>query len=146
MRRDDGACPVNEELAQVGIAALGNSQQALFAPGAVLAWRDPEPRRKAPAAVKDVRITDGGHRGARRKRTDPRNFGCPAACLVVSMPSSDARVQASDLLVQANELQAHRLQRLAQQRRRLGAVLGNEPRQRLLEAPPPRGHHQAKFG
>ena len=113
MRADHTARPVDEQGAQVALTALGNAQQALLAPGGVLSRGYAQPGREASARVEDLRIADGGHRGAGGEQPHAGHLRQAPARLVLAMPGADACLQLGDLLVQAKQLQPHGLERLA---------------------------------
>src|SRR5690606_13821874 len=104
MGAHNAPCAVDEELAQVRIAPLGDPEQAWLAPGAVLPRNHAQPGGKAPSVIKDMRISRGGNRSARRQGSNPGDLGYPLASLALAMPGADAAIELGDLLVQPQEL------------------------------------------
>src|SRR5215471_6177652 len=103
-RVDHRARPVDQERAQVYVAALADPTQRRFAPGAFVPRHHAEPGRYLPSILEALRIAQRGYQCARADRADAGNCFELAALLVVSMPERDLAFHFPDLLVQRFEL------------------------------------------
>src|SRR5439155_23032578 len=64
---------MDEEFAQIAIAAFANPQQARLTSSRVLAWHQTQPGSKLPAVFERAGIADGGHQGRRAQGPNPRD-------------------------------------------------------------------------
>ena len=65
---------MDQNLAEVHVAALADAEQLRLASGRVLAWDDAEPRSKVPAPTKGGAVADRRDDGRRHNRPDPGNL------------------------------------------------------------------------
>jgi hypothetical protein len=61
---------MNKQRAQIGVAALADSQQIRLSAGRVLLGQQAQPSRQLPAVRKILRIANRSNRGTGRDRTD----------------------------------------------------------------------------
>ena len=64
---------MHQALAQRGIAAFADAEQALLPARGMLAWHQPQPGGKLPAVREHAGIADRGHKGGRRSGANARN-------------------------------------------------------------------------
>jgi hypothetical protein len=67
-------CPVDEDLAQVDVAAFADAEQPCLASSRILPWHDTEPRSKVASLSKGCAVADGGNDGRGHDRSDPWNL------------------------------------------------------------------------
>ena len=75
---DHGACAMDQQGPQVGIAALTDAEQHLFAATGILTRNNPEPGRQLSATLEALGIADRCHQRARRDRPDATQEATPA--------------------------------------------------------------------
>ena len=69
-----GPCPVDEDLAEVDVAALADAEQLRLAAGRILSWHETEPSSKVTALSKGRAVADGGNDSRGHDRPDARNL------------------------------------------------------------------------
>src|SRR4030095_13569593 len=87
---------VNQQRAQINVAAFADSPGRYFAAGALVARHHTQPGRYLPSILEALGIA---HRGHERARGDGANAGNrlePAAWLVVSVPQHDLALELPD--------------------------------------------------
>src|ERR1700757_3866939 len=67
-------CPVDEDLAQVDVAAFADAEQPRLASSRVLPRHDTEPRGKVASLPEGCAVADGGNDGRGYDRPDPWNL------------------------------------------------------------------------
>ncbi len=71
---DDGPGPVDQQRAQIRVAALADAQQRRLAAGGMLLRHNAQPRSQLPAVSETPGIAHGRHQSARRHWADARNL------------------------------------------------------------------------
>ena len=74
IRNTAARCPVDEDLAEVDVAALADAEQLRLAAGRILSWHDTEPSSKVTALSKGRAVADGGNDSRGHDRPDARNL------------------------------------------------------------------------
>ena len=87
-----GACPVNQEAAQIRISVLTDSPQSGAAPSGVLSGDEADPRREIASLGKCRAVANGGHQCSRGERADPRHLREPLTQLVVRGDGLDLEI------------------------------------------------------
>lgn len=95
---------VDEQRAQVGIAALADAQKRRLAAGGVLPGHDAQPGRQLPAVLEVAGIPDRGRHRRGRERAETRNGRQLLAGRVLPMPQLDFGAQLADLAVEFPEV------------------------------------------
>ena len=88
----------DQQSAQLAIALLGHRPRALFAAGAELARREPDPSRKVARALEHAGIRHRGLDGGRPQRSHPGDLHQPAQMRSSLLaPCHDARLERVDV-------------------------------------------------
>ena len=138
----DGARAMNQQLAQVGVAALADAEQPVAAAGGMLAGYQAEEGRQAPAITEQARVAaDGGDQGGGDQGTDAGDGHQALGRLALAgeggnlgVIRGDPRVEVTPLVGQALEAGAEQgaqailgvLQDLRQAGPDVGASLGDD--------------------
>jgi len=70
----DRACSMNQDLAQVRVAAFADSIQSHLATGRMLVRQQPQPGRELPPLAEGCAVTDGGNDRGCNQRSDARDL------------------------------------------------------------------------
>ncbi len=90
---------MDQQRAQIHVAALADPAQLYMAPGAIMAGHHAQPGRYLPSVFEVLRIAHRGDQCARGEGSDAGNRLELAACLVVPVPQRDLALQFPDLPV-----------------------------------------------
>src|SRR5699024_8263030 len=97
---------MNQQGAQVTVAAFADTQQDLLAAGRVLFGYQPQPSRQLSAIFEIVRVADRRYQHRRADRPNPRNLGQPPTDGVLTVPLFDLAFQVVDVLIKCLEMLA----------------------------------------
>jgi hypothetical protein len=91
-----GPCPMNQQAAQIAIAALANPQQAVLPARGSLARYQPQIGRQLPAIAETLPIAYLGCQGGCRQDADTGNCLHSLTRRVIAMPSLELRFEKLD--------------------------------------------------
>ena len=78
---------MDQQGAQIAVAAFADPQQCLLATAGMLAWYQSQLGCQLPAILKTFCVSDGGDQGTRGDRADPRELRQLLAGDVLTMPA-----------------------------------------------------------
>src|SRR5579863_5206872 len=98
---------MDQQLAEISVAALGDSDEPGLSPGRHLSRDATEPSRQIPPARECLAIADRGDQRSCIHRADPRYRGQSPCRPVLASPANEFRIQFVDTSIQFLPLSAH---------------------------------------
>src|SRR5580658_9086374 len=123
------ACPVDEQRAQVTIAALADAEQHRALAAGALARHQPQPGAELAAVGERPRTTDRRDHSRRHQRTDAFDFNQPPTPFVLLANARDPLVVLPQTVVEHPQPLGHLAQKLAQQPTQAIALVLQDHRQ-----------------
>src|SRR5574338_1044777 len=134
---------VNEQGAEIGVAALADPQQPLLAPAAVLARHQAGPCGRLAGAFELAAIAQGGDQCRRGDRPDPAQLLQPGRRRIAAGEPRDGSIQARHALVQMHQILAQAAEQRAKRRTERSVGRLDEQRQRTAHLRHPLGQHNS---